>query len=120
MEVISPWTLYWILQLDTIGMAAGVIVFFGMIFVPLAWGFSIDVIKAWWAHLVSAALTLAWLIACVAAIFLPSTKSMAAIVVIPAIANNEAVQREASDLYQLAKQAIERAAEVEPQKNDAE
>lgn len=37
---------------------------------------------------------------------LPSSKQAAAIVIIPAIANNENVQREAGELYQLAKQGL--------------
>lgn len=43
------------------------------------------------------------------ATFLPSTKNAAAIVVIPAIVNNETIQREAADLYGMAKQALKDA-----------
>ena len=42
---------------------------------------------------------------------LPSSRSAAVIVILPAIANNEAVQREANDLYQLAKQGLKNLVE---------
>lgn len=38
--------------------------------------------------------------------FLPSTKTAAAMIVIPAVANNEAIQREAGELYGIAKDAL--------------
>lgn len=38
--------------------------------------------------------------------FLPSTKTAAAMIVLPAIANNEAIQTEAGELYGLAKEGL--------------
>lgn len=43
-----------------------------------------------------------------AAALLPSSKTAAAMYVIPAIANNEAIQAEAGDIYKLAKQGLTR------------
>jgi hypothetical protein len=43
--------------------------------------------------------------------FLPSSRSAAVIVVLPAIVNNEAIQKEAADLYQLAKDGLRRLVE---------
>lgn len=43
--------------------------------------------------------------------FLPSSRSAAVIVVLPALVNNEAIQKEAADLYQLAKDGLRRLAE---------
>lgn len=43
------------------------------------------------------------------ATLLPNTKQAAAIIVVPAIANNEQVQAEAGELYDLAKQALANA-----------
>jgi hypothetical protein len=43
--------------------------------------------------------------------FLPSSRSAAVIVVLPAIVNNEAIQKEAADLYQLAKEGLRRLVE---------
>lgn len=40
---------------------------------------------------------------------IPSTRTLAAMVVVPAIVNNTAVQKEAGELYQLAKQALANA-----------
>lgn len=45
--------------------------------------------------------------------FIPSTKTAAAMVVLPAIANNETIKAEASDLYQLAKMGLQKAAGYE-------
>lgn len=41
---------------------------------------------------------------------IPSTKSLAVIVVLPAIVNNEAVQGEAKEIYTLAKEALKEMA----------
>jgi hypothetical protein len=38
--------------------------------------------------------------------FLPSSKTAAVMVVLPAVANNENIQREAGELYQIAKQGL--------------
>lgn len=43
------------------------------------------------------------------AVLLPSTKTLAAMLIIPAIANNETVQQEASELYTMAKDALKEA-----------
>lgn len=41
----------------------------------------------------------------------PSTKTAAAMLVVPAIVNNERLQKEASELYQIAKKALKEAVE---------
>lgn len=115
MEAISPWTVYWILQLDSISVALGTFVVISLasaLFVPLLAGLIFDLdeddlrailVKVWkpWAVLT--------LLAMLVGTFLPSTKTAAAIIVLPAIANNESIQREAGDLYDLAKQALRQA-----------
>jgi hypothetical protein len=50
--------------------------------------------------------------------FLPSTKTTAAMIVIPAIANNEAIQKEAGDLYAIAKQALKDSVATEEPKKE--
>lgn len=115
MEIISPWALYWILQLDTIGMASSFIAFMGLFAVPFVWGFSIFEVRNFLAYLASSVLTVVWVIAVMAAVFLPSTKNMAAIIVVPAIVNNATVQNEASEIYQLAKQAMRNAVDAKPE-----
>lgn len=101
--MISPWDIYWVMQLDSIGAASVLLSIFAVpsaIFTALAakegelpW--SVPVILAPFAALLL-----------FAAIFLPSSKTAAAMLVIPAIANNETIQREAGDLYQLAKDGL--------------
>lgn len=106
MNTISAWDIYWVMQLDTIGVAAGLISFLGLIFLPFAIGFSFFEVKRAWAYFSCAGLGLFWMVAVAAAIFLPSSKTAAAMLVIPAIANNETIEREAGDLYQIAKDGL--------------
>lgn len=53
--------------------------------------------------------------ACVAAllfslaVFVPSSKTAATMLILPAIANNETVQQEAGELYKMAKEALKEA-----------
>lgn len=112
--MISPWEIYWVLQLDTIGTAASIASFIGLVALPFVWGFAVIEIRERWAHIVAGAVSLLWLVAIGAAVFLPSTKTAAAMLVIPAIANNERVQKEAGELYGLAKDALKRAGAPEP------
>ena len=106
----SAWTIYWVLQLDAIRNAMGFISFIGMLIVPLGWAYSLDCIKRGWAYVACGFMTIAWLVAVALAIFLPSTKTAAAMVVLPAIVNNEAIRKESGELYDLAKQALRKAA----------
>lgn len=50
---------------------------------------------------------------------IPSSKTAAAMIVIPAIANNERFQAEAGDLYQLAKQGLKKLVADEQDKKPA-
>lgn len=126
----NAWTIYWILQLDSINGLAGIVAILSAIaFIILFVGkkISADFAEIWadspghpeykryvakeraaTRALKPAAVCLA-VFATVSA-FLPSTRTAAAMVVLPAIANNETVQREAGDLYQLAKEALRNAA----------
>jgi hypothetical protein len=112
-EVISAWDVYWVLQLDRIGstmfwlpVAASGFTFFGAMVSEGAtvWDFEKKRLHGYVKYL-CAAMFASWL----ACLFLPSSKTAAAIIVLPAIANNETVQTEAADLYKLAKQAMQKA-----------
>lgn len=120
METISPWTIYWVLQLDNIGNASEMVAFLGLFALPFLWGFVLSELKSLAAFVFAVGVTVVWLAVATAAIFLPSTKTAAAMFVIPAIANNETIQREAGDLYGLAKQALVRAGAPEPKAPDKE
>lgn len=115
--MISPWEVYFILQLDEI---RGMFTFFAFMlgvgcFIAFFAGAILrdnypehpsyasgkrlhDVIvpRLFFALLVCGAINS----------FIPSTKTMAAVVILPAIVNNETVQKEAGDLYALAKQGL--------------
>lgn len=112
MNVISAWDVYWVMQLDAIGVAMVLISIVGMIIVGclfLGW-LEKDV-----PGFVLALITPAWGFALLLAIFLPSTKTAAAMIVLPAVANNETVQTEAVDLCRLAKKALADAVGEEPE-----
>ena len=125
MEVISPWTLYWILQLDSIKAAVVALaittslatLFLGVIGLDSS---ERERARGETMHRFAIRLAIVAVPLTLLTAFLPSSRTMAAVVLIPAIANNETIQREASDLYRLAKQAIERVAQVEPPKEKAE
>lgn len=51
---------------------------------------------------------------------LPSTKTAAAMIVLPAIINNESVQREAGELYRIAKDALRSISNDKPKEADSE
>jgi hypothetical protein len=116
--MISAWDIYWVMQLDGIGctltfftiattITAAAFMGFGALATDRGCYPSKDQDAAWW-RLKSTAKRL-----CIAAVmlglvnsFIPSTKTAAMMVVVPRIANNEAIQREAGDLYGIAKGAL--------------
>jgi TRAP-type C4-dicarboxylate transport system permease large subunit len=127
----DAWTIYWILQLDSINglfttllivACAAEIVFaafwiVGTLADPDSWyseQFKQDAIRA--RQRVPAALkaairnaTFVMLPLAITSALLPSTKTAAAMVVIPAIVNNETIRKESGELYDLAKQALREA-----------
>lgn len=121
---ISPFALYLILQLDSIkqGLEALIV---GMFIVTIATllvaVFRCDFKREekqkeiWAQHMPYVkGCAAVMLLSLVTNTLVPSTKSMAAIVVVPAIVNNETVQQEAGELYDLAKQALAKAVATEP------
>jgi hypothetical protein len=103
--VISAWDIYWVMQLDTIGGAAAFAAFLGLMLTMFAWAAWVD--KGIRTPItLPVIVTVLWLPIVAAAIFIPSTKTAAMMVVVPRIANNEAIQREAGDLYGIAKDAL--------------
>jgi hypothetical protein len=114
--MISAWDIYWVMQLDSISAALSWLAISGSLIVgPAALyaavlrsmpfsdrdaekGKATHSLCAKWTPYIAAAFLLATL--------LPSTKTAAAMLVIPAVANNEAIQREAGDLYGIAKDAL--------------
>lgn len=127
---LSPWVMYLILQLDSISgftLALALLAIVAAVILLIMGGVDAHANPEEWTSreyrsnaerslarapvLLSAGKKLA----CTAVFFalvtalLPSTKAMAAIVVLPAIVNNQNVQKEAGELYQLAKQGLAKA-----------
>lgn len=124
--MISPWEIYLVLQLDTIGATLGitsVLLVAGILVTAVVGGFEkgasntypeMEISKRERANgerLHRWTFRLIWLAVPLLAVnaLLPSSKTAAAMIIIPAIANNETIQKEAADLYGLAKQALTEA-----------
>lgn len=106
----NAWTIYWILQLDTINSAffwwpclsLGVLAFLAFVSDGEAVFDSSEKRFYKWPKAV------VWVSAGMLAvsIFIPSTKTVAAMVVLPAIVNNETIRKESGELYDFAKKAL--------------
>lgn len=103
--MISPFEIYLVMQLDSlVGLAVCFSIFFGIATLVAVVGVvGDDLERPIFALVVTAGPFLA---AVLTAAILPSSKTAAAMIVIPAIANNEKIQDEAGELYQLAKQGL--------------
>lgn len=117
--MISSWEIYWVMQLDAINTTATLASFIGLLAVPLMWGFILSGTDGFGIRIAGSGVTAAWMLALGIATFLPSSKTAAAMIVIPAIANNERFQAEAGDLYQLAKQGLQKLVADEQDKKPA-
>ena len=118
---LSPWTIYWIMQCDSIkaALCAMMVVYaaasFCTMWLTLAASME-EKLRAdcstfsKWAKK-SISVFVALLI--INSVF-PSTKTMAAAYIIPKIANNEAIGAEAKEIYELAKQAMVDLVDVKP------
>lgn len=147
--MITPWTVYWVLQMDAIARAAfwlpvvGLIILIMIAFISQGQAFGEDIkrtvpnpeidahnetvvannqewrmkkhdtIETWrmygWAKV---ALFLIGFVFS-AQVFIPNTRTMAAVILVPAIANNQTARVEANELYTLAKQALTKAVGAE-------
>lgn len=131
--MITAWQIYWVMQLDSIG---------GMLtFTAIVCGVAVLFLWVWGAiekacssnspemelskreaargvalHRSAKPLTILAGILLLANAFIPSTKTAAMMLVIPAVANNQAIQREAGDLYGIAKDALRELARPKPEK----
>lgn len=139
--MITAWQVYWVMQLDSIGAALSFLSAGGLMLAAALtiWnGISrldtnqfpslcdVDARKAAWAvraNLRKTVLLVAVPLFVVNA-FIPSTKTAAAMIVLPAlsdIASSETVQHEAGELYGIAKDALRELAKPkpEPKKDDS-
>jgi hypothetical protein len=111
---LTAWDIYWVMQLDSIGSALSI----ASVLFTVVGGIATVIYKfasacddkdarevakgARFGIPVLALGLLSW----TACTMLPSTKTAAAMVVVPALVNSEAIKKEAGDLYGLAKQAL--------------
>lgn len=125
--MISAWTIYWVMQMDNIAsmfLVAAVVGGVAAILLwciyndaasscPEEWGSSdyrakyqrkLDMAPALFKR--ARQITVLAALLFIVAYLLPSTKTAAAMLVIPAVANNETVQKEAGELYGIAKDAL--------------
>lgn len=110
---LSPWTVYWIMQLDSIvvtliglsilGVGVGIV---GWLIYSVAWAEQFERKGPYKPPRFLVLFASLGLILATVTAFIPSTKSMATIIVLPAIVNNEHVQFEAGEIYALAKDAL--------------
>lgn len=117
--MISPWEIYWVMQLDAINTFAGLASFTGIFAVMAVWGFVLSETDGLVPRIAASALTAMWAIVLAVAVFLPTSKTAAAMIVIPDIANNERFQAEASDLYDLAKQGLKKIVATDEEKPES-
>ena len=114
----DAWTVYWLFQLDSIKEFFGVFglsgLFFALLVLLIFIGYGLrfesyqnkkleELGKT--LHFWSPFIALAWILCAVVATFTPSTKTMAAIIVLPKIVsaqNIEVVSKDAGDIYKLA------------------
>lgn len=128
MEIIDPFHLYLILQLDSIkNLLGGDITVIPLIFSAITFVIAsamrhilmVDVLSdAEAAGLdkirpILAAILITCGLAQAANAFIPSSERMAILVVLPAVVNNESVQTEAKEVYELAKRGLAKLVEDE-------
>lgn len=118
----SEWDIYWVMQMDSIknflkvmtGISF-VISFVVFVFSSLAAELNGEDLKAFFAKFWKA-FGFIVIPVCVAMLvanaLTPSTKTLAAMKILPPIVNNEGIKAEAGDLYKLAKDALRNAAGV--------
>ena len=110
--MITTSQMYWIVTLDSIVTASFLLtaLFFATMLLSIV--MRADDIVGTWAPVTSAVLVLL----CLAVnVFTPSTKQMAAILIVPRIANSEKVQQAGNKLYEL---AVEWMDDLKPNKNN--
>ena len=113
--MITPAQMYWLTRLGYFRNTAWVIAFLAIL-IPLLGGMSARTLKeADVFFRLFKLTTLPLVMSLLMLIFLPTTKEMAAILIVPRIANSEKVQQVGNKLYDL---AVEWMDELKPNKNN--
>jgi hypothetical protein len=135
-RMVSAWDVYWVMQLDSISAGAGFLAFLSGAGMAILWawgGFlksdACDYGEESWRykkgvqlgkalHKWALALTAVHALAFATAVLLPSSKTAAAMLVVPALTSDQVIEpatAEARELYGLAKQALTNLAEKKPE-----
>lgn len=114
---INPLLVYLVLQMDSFNVCAALLAVISLLAAGVCLGAGEgshgEEEKAWYRRSYRFGVTS--IIAFLLMILLPSTRTLAAMIVVPALTTpsvTEPLSREAGELYSLAKQALERAAEA--------
>lgn len=128
--MITAWDIYWVMQLDSISCTITFFTIAATIAAACFYGIGALVTDRGcypstkqdesWERTKNRA---RWMVVAAfafgfAGAFIPSTKTAAMMLVIPAVANNEAIQKEAGDLYGIAKDALRELAKPKPEKSE--
>jgi hypothetical protein len=109
---ITPMQMYWITSLDSVVAASLFVAVIFAVFAFITFGIMLDNCIHWLAPFLSGFMAFIFLLIVV---FTPSTKQMAAILIIPKIANSEKVEKIGNGLYDL---AVEWMNELKPTKKE--
>lgn len=117
----SPWTIYWVMQADSI---KDLLVFFtatscvSILAGVVGWFMSKDecigdpdvnrLIGKWIKWLIPTAI-----VCSIGVTLFPSTKTLCAVIAVPAVVNNEQFQADAADIYRLGMERLKDELEVE-------
>lgn len=100
---ISPWVIYWISIMDVLSDAVCTVGLFGaMACAGVLIGCLIEDRMGWVR--VSGVSLLVCVLIMFGSVFIPSSKALAAIYLLPKIANNQEIRGEAAEIYSLAKE----------------
>lgn len=108
--MITTMQMYWLVMLDSIHVASMACLAVSLVVSFTSAGVALDMKGRWRLPKLTAAIAILFLLM---ATFIPSTKQMAAIMVVPKLANSEKVQTVGNQLYDL---AVEWMEELRPKK----
>jgi len=115
--MITAWDIYWVMQLDAIrAVILALAVASGA--VAGAAGLTGGIEGNEDAKRAAKKAARVCFVAAMVTALIPSTKTAAAMIVLPAVVNNETIQAEAGDLYNIAKEALRALARPKTQEPD--
>ncbi len=115
--MLSPWTVYWVMQMDHIfrfslifTVLTGVVA--ALSFIPWADSWNNDAVPKCIARAVLWLVPLVFALGAATAL-IPSTKTMCAVLTLPVVVNNQTLQHDATEIYRLGLDRLRGALEIE-------